>query len=346
MKNTTFFGKTGLVSFDKEGKRNEARFKMLNLISDERGGKKWKTIGGYKNSTLKFSTIVWPGDTVTGPITYGKRRLRVVTNIIAPFVMESEAVNGRCMTAMVCLMVYTKDKQTLDDIFNDFENGKFNASRPYDIRCCQGLSIMLLERLSRDSLFDVQLYITADGKYGNLENGTWNGLVEDLLNGCAHMAVAAFSITRSRIRVIDFTVPYFYSGFSILVSERKRQTPIYAFMEPFDGWVWIAIVVGATIVACAVSAMEWRSPFGLNPWGRKRKTKYTFGSALNMVYAIFFQHTIKTKSPKAWPSKWTQNFWAGASIFIYSSYTANLAAFLAGKNSGITITGIHDPRVS
>ena len=343
LKNTTFIGKTGMVSFDSEGLRSEANFKMLNLISDGRGGKRWRSIGGYKDSTLKFSTIIWPGDTVTGPITSGKRKLRIVTNVIAPFVMESEAVNDQCTTAMRCLLVNTKDKETLDDIFHNFER-RINDSR-FEVRCCQGLSIKVLEQLARDLNFTPQLYITADRKYGNRENETWNGLVEDLLNGCAHLAMAALSITRTRSKVIDFTEPYFYSGFSILVSERKRNTPIYAFMEPFDGWVWIAIVIGATMVACAVSAMEWNSPFGLNPWGRKRKTKYTFGSALNMVYAIFFQHTIKTKSPKAWPSKWTQNFWAGASIFIYSSYTANLAAFLAGKNSGVTITGIHDPRV-
>ena len=294
MKNTTFIGKTGNVSFDNEGVRSEADFKVLNLIADGKGSKKWKTIGSFRNSTFKFSTIIWPGNTVTGPITFGKKTIRVVTNIIAPFVMEAEALNNQCTTAMRCLKVFTKEKETLDDIFNNFEHNVRNDSR-FEVRCCQGLSIMLLERLSRDLKFKVQLYITADGRYGNVENGSWNGVVEDLLNGSAHMAMTALSITRTRSRVIDFTEPYFYSGFSILVSERKRNTPIYAFMEPFDGWVWIAIVIGATMVACAVSAMEWNSPFGLNPWGRKRKTKYTFGSALNMVYAIFFQHTIKTK---------------------------------------------------
>jgi len=112
------------------------------------------------------------------------------------------------------------------------------------------------------------------------------------------------------------------------------------------GYDWISIVVSATVVAVALSLLEWNSPFGLNPWGRKRKTNYTLGSGLNMVYAILFQHTIKTKSPKAWPSKWLQNFWAGASIFIYSSYTANLAAFLAGKNAAVAISSVYDPQAS
>jgi len=111
---------------------------------------------------------------------------------------------------------------------------------------------MLLERLARDLEFHIQLYVTADEQFGHAEYQTspanqsrgqlspeprWTGLVGDLVNGAAHMAVSAFSITRLRSRVIDFTVPYFTAGFSIVVSEQKRRPPIYAFMEPFDGWV-------------------------------------------------------------------------------------------------------------
>ena len=259
--------------------------------------------------------------------------------------MDQAANHGKCITAFPCLKVQTSDKLVLDDIFRDYDKGVVNHSRPYIVRCCQGLSIMLLDKLARDLKFRYQLYIVADGKYGSFENNSWNGLVGDVASGAAHLAVAAFSITNSRSSVIDFSTPYFYSGFSILVAERARQIPLDAFLEPFDGWLWFGIVIAATIAAITMAIFEWNSPFGLNPWGRKRKTNYTLGSSLNMVYAILFQHTIKTKSPKAWPSKVLQNFWAAVSIVIYSSYTANLAAFLAGKSTGVTVKSIHDPKV-
>ena len=41
-----------------------------------------------------------------------------------------------------------------------------------------------------------------------------------------------------------------------------------------------------------------------------------------------------------------QNFWAFAAIFIIASYTANLAAFIAGKHAGINYVDIKDQRVS
>jgi ABC-type amino acid transport substrate-binding protein len=122
-----------------------------------------------------------------------------------------------------------------------------NPTRPYVMRCCQGLSIMLLEKLARDLNFNYHLYITADEQYGYVENGSWNGLVEDLTRGLAHMAVTALSITSSRSRVIDFTEPYFFSSFSILVREKPRETPIHAFMEPFHWSVWTIIACSATV---------------------------------------------------------------------------------------------------
>ena len=337
-----------VMTYADDVNRLEADFKLSNLIRDANSPaqKKWTIVGSYKNSSLSIKSIRWFNDTISGPTATGERTLRVATMIAAPFVMEQEPTEGKCLTAVVCLRVMTKNKTTLDDIFKDYDQGTNNTARPYEVRCCQGLSIMLLEKLSRDLNFNYHLYITADQQYGYFENGSWNGLVEDLTKGLAHMAVTALSITSSRIQVIDFTEPYFFSSFSILVLEKARETPIHAFMEPFHWSVWAGIAVSATVVAVALSLLEWNSPFGLNPWGRKRKTNYTFGSGLNMVYAILFGHTIRTKTPKAWPSKWVQNIWAGVSIFIYSSYTANLAAFLAGKNADVSIKGINDPKVT
>ena len=346
IKNTSVVTSFGHLAFDDEGVRTSVHdLEVLNLVSTEQGDKYWKVIGNLRNESLQISTIIWPGNTVSGPTEKGERTLRVVTVVVEPFVMEQQSM-GSCLTYVPCLRVRTKNKDKLDEVFKDFDNKVQHEDRPYNVSCCHGLSIMLLERLARDLQFKIQLYITEDQQYGYQEHdGSWNGMVQDLSQGSAHMALSAFSVTKSRSSMIDFTYPYFYSGYAIMVSEKKRYPPIYAFMEPFDGWVWISIVCSATVVAVALSLLEWHSPFGLNPWGRKRKTNYTLGSGLNMVYAILFQHTIKTKSPKAWPSKWLQNFWAGASIFIYSSYTANLAAFLAGKNSGVVISGLDDPRV-
>jgi len=94
-----------------------------------------QSIGHVRSDGVEFTTVVWPGDTVSGPPDRGRRTLRVVTAVAEPFVMEQRAINNSCTTSVTCLRVNTKDKEMLDDIFKDFNNGVRNDSHhPYNVR--------------------------------------------------------------------------------------------------------------------------------------------------------------------------------------------------------------------
>ncbi|KAL4235673.1 Glutamate receptor ionotropic [Mactra antiquata] len=340
-------GVLGDIVFDNRGKLKVNSFIVQNLVYQE-DQRFWRKIGHIHGEDVSPFGIIWPGESISSSLAYGKKRYRIVTNPVKPFVMDEDphADYGKCAKATTCVYINTTSKHDIITALRDYENGMKNESFPYIIKCCRGLSLDLLNRLASDLDFDYNLYIVSDRTYGNGTNGTWNGMVRELMAGTAHMAVAAFSITLPRLKVIDFTSPYFFSGFSVLYSEKQRASNMQAFLEPFDIPVWFAIIVSATIAAIAMGIFEWNSPFGLNPWGKKRKQNYTLASGMTMVYSVLFGHTVKTKSPKAWPSKVMQNFWAFSCIFIIASYTANLAAFIAGKHAGLFYSNIHDSRVS
>lgn len=282
--------------------------------------------------------------------TEGKKRYKVVTNPVQPFVM-TEAPHSdyrKCLSDTPCLNLTSKFKsqEVVWQAIEAYERGEGFDSGLFTIQCCRGLTIELLNKLSADLEFDFTLYIVQDETYGQrLSNGTWTGIMRDLTDNTAHFAVAAFSITSQRDSAIDFTDPYFFSGFSIIYSDRTRETSMLAFLEPFSTRVWFAILVSAQITAVCMALLEWNSPFGLNPWGRKRTKNYSLASGITMVFSVLFGHTVRTKSPKAWPSKFLQNIWAFGAIFIIASYTANLAAFIAGKHAGINYIDIQDTRV-
>ncbi|XP_052828388.1 glutamate receptor ionotropic, NMDA 3A isoform X2 [Octopus bimaculoides] len=336
----------GPLFFDSDGHIQISNFIIKNLIHD---GEKvtWREIGYIRNGDVRIREPIWPIDHILPTSVNGRTRYRIVTNPVKPFVMEEAPHKdyNECMSDTPCLKLSSKDKERTIEALRDFEAGVLNQSNPWEIRCCRGLSIDLLNKLSIDLDFDFTLFLVFDKSYGAYSNGSWNGMIEDLLESTAHIAMAAFSITKSRVKAIDFTDPYFFSGFSILVADRVRDPHMQAFLEPFSIGVWFAIFISATVTAVAMALFEWNSPFGLNPWGRKRKSNYTMASGLNMVYSVLFGHTVSTKSPKAWPSKVMQNFWAFAAIFIIASYTANLAAFIAGKNNGVGYNGIYDSRL-
>ena len=342
-------GISGKIQFDKDGILIRSYIDIQHLV---RKGRKsaWQKIGYVRNEDVCPFGILWPYESIQSHIRGGKKHYRIVPNPVKPFVIKDtdyglDSETGKCLRFTPCLELATKDKVGTIEALRDYENGEYNSSNPYNISCCRGLTVDLLNQLAADLNFEYTMYVVQDTEYGKKINGSWTGMVYDLMEGTAHMAIGAFSITTTRLRVIDFTYPYFFSGFSVLYRD-IRYSILHAFLEPFHTYVWYSIFITATISGICSSIFEWNSPFGLNPWGRKRKSNYCLASGLTMVYSLLFGHTVKTKSPKSWPSKVLQNFWACACIFIMAAYTANLAAYIAGKHAGVNYNDLYDKRVS
>ncbi|XP_062571450.1 glutamate receptor ionotropic, NMDA 3A-like [Saccostrea cucullata] len=343
-KETTYQGFSVLFDFTPDGYLTNQGFK-IKALKNYRNNTVWKEIGYVQGENVRPRGILWPLQQ-TLDLQNGRVRYRVVTNPVKPFIMVDDGIEDThiCIQSTRCIKILVADKNQTLDIIQNFENN--NDTIGFELKCCRGFAIDLLNKLSSDLEFEFVLYIVHDTTYGKkMTNGSWDGMVRDLTNGIADMAIAAFSITGSRMSAIDFSYPYYFSRFTVLYIQQNQKTYMYAFIEPFSVEVWCTIFISATISAVGMSMFEWNSPFGLNPWGRKRKQNYTLGSGMTMVYSLLFGHTVSTKSPKSWPSKVLQNFWASACIFIIASYTANLAAFLAGKHSGIDYSSVFDSRL-
>lgn len=163
------------------------------------------------------------------------------------------------------------------------------------------------------------------------DNMKWNGIVGDLVSGAAHMSFAALSVSSARAEVIDFSQPYFFSGISILAApNQKPDIPLLAFLLPFSPELWVAIFTSLNVTAIAVAIYEWLSPFGLNPWGRQRSKNFSISSALWVMWGLLCGHLVAFKAPKSWPNKFLINVWGGFSVIFVASYTANIAALIAG----------------
>lgn len=330
--------------FNSEGYLANKNYRV-KALKDIVGRSIWQDVGYVHGEIARPRGILWPSEPDLD-IRNGRVRYRVVTNPVKPFVMVENGIedSDQCIQSTPCVQILVSDENQTLNVLQNYEN--INDSSSFQLMCCRGFAVDLLNKLASDLEFDYVLYIVHDTTYGKEKNGTWDGMMRDLTNGIAHMAIAAFSITGNRLRAIDFSYPYYFSRFTVLYTQQSQKTYMYAFLEPFSPEVWCTIFVSASLSALGMSMFEWNSPFGLNPWGRKRKQNYTIGSGMTMVYSLLFGHTVSTKSPKSWPSKVLQNFWASACIFIIASYTANLAAFLAGKHNGIDYNSVFDSRVS
>uniref|UniRef100_A0A3Q3LIQ8 Glutamate receptor n=1 Tax=Mastacembelus armatus TaxID=205130 RepID=A0A3Q3LIQ8_9TELE len=335
LSNTSFSGLTGSIQVHQNQSQvlTSQQFHIWSLQRDALGQPTWVTVGS------------WDGGQLAGMPVAGSR-VRVVTLVEHPFVFTRDVDDeGSCPAGEFCLDAGTNSSETLERFFREVAGGNGSFLPAEYSKCCYGYCIDLLEKLAEDLGFEFDLYIVGDGKYGAWKGGRWTGLVGDLLNGLADMAVTSFSINSARSRVIDFTSPFFSTSLGILVRSKDTAAPIGAFMWPLHWSMWVGIFLALHITALFLTLYEWKSPFGMTPHGRNRMRVFSYSSALNLCYAILFGRTVSSKTPKCWTGRFLMNLWAIFCLLVLSSYTANLAAVMVGEKTFEEVSGIHDAKL-
>uniref|UniRef100_A0A2C9KDL9 Glutamate receptor n=2 Tax=Biomphalaria TaxID=6525 RepID=A0A2C9KDL9_BIOGL len=293
MKKTKFEGVTGHVAFNEFGQRKEFTLDVYN-VAMTRGTAK---IGYWNEKEAKFiaqNPRLFQSDPAN------VNRTRIVTTIIKePYVMISKTI--RDGTPKV-------------------------GNEPVE-----GFCIDLTKAVAQKVGFDYIIQFVKDGSYGaSFPNGTWDGIVGELVRHEADMAIAPFTITADRSRVIDFTKPFMSLGISIMI---KRPQPagkhFFSFMEPLSSEIWMCIIfayIGVSVVLFLVSRFspnEWH----LSGYQHSVANDFSISNSLWFSLGAFMQQGCDI-SPRSLSGRIVGSVWWFFTLIIISSYTANLAAFL------------------
>ncbi|KAI7799208.1 putative glutamate receptor ionotropic, partial [Triplophysa rosa] len=214
----------------------------------------------------------------------------------------------------------------------------------------EGFCVDMLRELSDILKFSYRIKLVDDGLYGAPEpNGSWTGMVGELINRKADLAVAGFTITSEREKVIDFSKPFMNLGISILYRVHIGRKPGYfSFLDPFSPAVWLFMLLAYLAVSCILflaarlSPYEWYNPF---PCWRDRRdlleNQYTLGNSLWFPIGGFMQQGSEIM-PRALSTRCVSGVWWAFTLIIISSYTANLAAFLTVQRMEVPIESADD----
>ncbi|XP_061771066.1 glutamate receptor ionotropic, kainate 5 isoform X1 [Nerophis ophidion] len=269
----------------------------LRILEKHRGGH--KEIGvWYSNNTLAMNSTSLD---INVSETLANKTLVVTTILENPYVMRK-------------------------DNYQDF-----HGNEQYE-----GFCVDMLRELADILKFSFRIKLVDDGLYGAPEpNGSWTGMVGELINRKADLAVAGFTITSEREKVIDFSKPFMTLGISILYRVHLGRKPGYfSFLDPFSPAVWLFMLLAYLAVSCVLflaarlSPYEWYNP---HPCLRERRdmleNQYTLGNSLWFPVGGFMQQGSEIM-PRALSTRCVSGVWWAFTLIIISSYTANLAAFL------------------
>ncbi|KAB0388387.1 hypothetical protein FD755_003343 [Muntiacus reevesi] len=297
------------------------------------------TVGKWKDKSLQMKYYVWPR---MCPETEEQEddHLSIVTLEEAPFVIvESvDPLSGTCMRNTVPCQ-----KRIISENKTDEEPG-------YIKKCCKGFCIDILKKISKSVKFTYDLYLVTNGKHGKKINGTWNGMIGEVVMKRAYMAVGSLTINEERSEVVDFSVPFIETGISVMVSRSNGTVSPSAFLEPFSADVWVMMFVMLLIVsAVAVFVFEYFSPVGYNRCladGREPGgPSFTIGKAIWLLWGLVFNNSVPVQNPKGTTSKIMVSVWAFFAVIFLASYTANLAAFMIQEEYVDQVSGLSDKKM-
>ncbi|XP_076866416.1 glutamate receptor, ionotropic, N-methyl D-aspartate 2B, a [Brachyhypopomus gauderio] len=332
--NVTFEGRN--LSFSEDGYQMHPKLVIILLDKD----RQWDRVGKWENGSLSMKYHVWPRfELYSGAESRQDDHLSIVTLEEAPFVIveDVDPLSGTCMRNTVPCRKQLKSRNQTGD------------SGIYIKRCCKGFCIDILKKVAKSVKFTYDLYLVTNGKHGKKINGTWNGMVGEVVMKNAHMAVGSLTINEERSEVIDFSVPFIETGISVMVSRSNGTVSPSAFLEPFSADVWVMMFVMLLLVsAIAVFVFEYFSPVGYNRCladGREAGgPSFTIGKAIWLLWGLVFNNSVPVQNPRGTTSKIMVSVWAFFAVIFLASYTANLAAFMIQEEYVDQVSGLSDKK--
>lgn len=155
-----------------------------------------------------------------------------------------------------------------------------------------GYCIDLLDELIKHLPYNMtyEIYQVADNKYGSKENqiirdisndtkqpiyrkiGRWNGLIGDLQQNKAHLALAPLAVMAERELAIDFTVPFYdLVGIQILLKKPEVPQDWFKFLTVLDGEVWFSITIAYFVTSFVMFLFDRLSPYSHKNSSRIKK---------------------------------------------------------------------------
>ncbi|XP_028034359.1 glutamate receptor ionotropic, kainate 2 isoform X2 [Bombyx mandarina] len=128
----------------------------------------------------------------------------------------------------------------------------------------EGFCIDLLARVAARAGFHYRLRLVPDNMYGarDPETGQWNGIVRELMDRKADIAVASMTINYAREAVIDFTKPFMNLGIGILFKVPTSQpTRLFSFLNPLAIEIWLYVLAAYVLVSFTLFVMARFSPY-------------------------------------------------------------------------------------
>lgn len=149
------------------------------------------------------------------------------------------------------------------------------------------------------------------------------------------MAIGPLTITSQRENVIDFSKPFQTVGISLVTSRKEEATTLFQIIEPLTSVVWCMLAGVLVLVSATLFVIDRVAP------------AHDEGVRFNSHESLWFTFaSMALRTSELVPRTVSGRLLAGAlwffSLFIISSYTANMASLLTLSRMDTPVRGVGD----
>ncbi|GBN39179.1 Glutamate receptor 1, partial [Araneus ventricosus] len=191
-----------------------------------------------------------------------------------------------------------------------------------------------------------EIKLVEDNLYGGFDSSKerWTGMIGEIIQGKADVAVADLRVTGKRQRVVDFTEPFDMVSFSVVMknpqSVRAASSMFFVF-NAFTSNVWICILVSAILFSALFHAVtkftgapdSIQSASGI--WGRRNAI------TMNVWFAI---GSSMMQGTGVYPRSISSRILTGAWWFSTTIFTCLFIASLTSQLRVNDSVGVHSPQ--
>ncbi|XP_076060173.1 glutamate receptor ionotropic, delta-1-like [Oratosquilla oratoria] len=217
------------------------------------------------------------------------------------------------------------------DRFDNFYNHHFRLASwiddfPYlyygKNKTVLGMGPTMLDEMARRLHFSYELFeLSVDGFWGELVNGTWRGMIGELVRKEKDFVINGFVLVLDRSQAVDFSFPYITDSYTFVIKVPPPVPRWLAMVQPFGVNTWAALLASLCILALAFHLLVYTDSSPI--YSHKADV---LSSVIWLLRAVLRQSVPVIPSSRG--SRVFLLCWWLAALVISTSYMGNLIAFI------------------
>uniref|UniRef100_A0A8C4QTS2 Glutamate receptor n=1 Tax=Eptatretus burgeri TaxID=7764 RepID=A0A8C4QTS2_EPTBU len=298
-------GLSGMLEFNEEDVNPNVQFEILGTSYGDRWERTIKKLAIWDPKLGLNGTLQ---DHIPGQDIQGMT-LQAVVVVEAPFVMASENVLGQP-------------------------------------RHFVGFSLDVLGLLAAQLGFTFSVQEAPENKYGHpLPDGSWSGLLGEVMNKRADLGLGAVTITPQREAVVDFTRRVLDRGIGLLFRRPSIASEFFSCLSPFEPSLWTCLSITVFLIGLMVHRLNHlqHPPHSRADGGAERTSSHGSGLA-STIWALYSSLVQQGGEPvlTSVSARVMLAVWWFFTLIVVSSYTASLAAFLTLSRLATPISSLQE----